>query len=197
MNYADKSVYTARRGLKLETNTDLKIYIEDRLDDYGYGEQMNPAKYNAYQGVYRIVMTRLGFISGRYNKVPPGLLGQAKKVVDEALPPIKDTDMIDGYSCRVKLGLNSDWTLTRNACDTPICIKRVNNVVLIITRRISDYKMVLSITSDPYISKNKTRILLQSMDWDSAARESDDAYRSLMTKIVEYALTQIEKLPDV
>lgn len=191
------SVYTVRRGLNLETNTDLKIYIENRLADYGYGKQMNPAKYNAYQGVYRIVMTRLGFISGGYNKIPSEMMGQAKKVVDEALPPIKEADMIDGYPRRTKLGLNSDWTLTRNACDTPMCTKRVNKTALIIMRRVSDYKMILDISSDPYVPKNKTRLVLNFMDWDSAAREADDVYRALMTTIVDHALAQISELPDV
>ena len=64
-------------------------------------------------------------------------------------------------------------------------------------RRVSDYKMILDISSDPYVPKNKTRLVLNSMDWDSAAREADDVYRALMTKMVEYALTQISELPDV
>lgn len=179
----------------MKPSIDLKLYLENRLTEYGYSKEMTPAKYNAYTGAYRMVKTRLGMISGGREVIPACMMGQAQKIVDEILPPIDGTDMIEGLPRRSRLGINEDWLLTRNACDTPMCTKRIGKAVLMIMRRIHDHKLELYINMDPYYPSKS--VILTSTDWKSAANEADDVYRALMTKLVEYAQAQIAALPEI
>ena len=68
--------------------TYLRQYIEDRLNDYGYAPQMDPAKYNSYSAVRRLISLRLG-IEGR-EALSDAELQQAYELVDQFLPAKED-----------------------------------------------------------------------------------------------------------
>lgn len=68
--------------------TYLREYIEDRLREYGFGKDMNPAKYQAYSSARRIVSIRLG-IEGR-ESLSLEQLNQAYELVDQILPAKED-----------------------------------------------------------------------------------------------------------
>lgn len=181
----------------MESSNSIKLYLENRLTEYGYSKEMTPSKYNAYQGAYRVAMIRMGYVGGGHNKISIEQVEEFKKLIDEILPPSHPEDMIDGLPRHSKIGANHDWTLTRNACGTPMCVKRLGQVGMRMFRNLNDDKFTLYLANDPYTKDGKEIISLSSIDWESAANEADDSYRAMMTKMIEFATEQIQNLPDV
>lgn len=61
----------------------LRLYIEKRLCDYGYKEEMNPSKYQAYTAIRRAVTLRTGIESRGLNDIQ---LDRMIEAVDIILP---------------------------------------------------------------------------------------------------------------
>jgi len=87
------------------------------------------------------------------------------------------------------------WRLTKNACETPMCIKKLNSVTMIVFKGINGKPCELHIHMNPYIPQQSVN--LHFHDWESACNEADDVYRGLLTKAIEYLIKQIQLLPDI
>lgn len=179
----------------MNANDKIKNYIESRLESYGYTADQD--KSIAYEVINKVVMVRLGYITVNSNEIPLAHLKLAKEMIDKIIPEISSRTIVDGYPYGSKLGIKSDWTISRNACGEPWLNKKLNQVRLTIMKNTKG-QFRLDIY-DPYLLRNKydKGIILNSADWSSAANESDDIYRGFLTEIVKYALDQLQDLPEI
>lgn len=180
----------------MNANDKIKNYIESRLESYGY--TANQDKSIAYEVLNKIVMVRLGYITANSNEIPLAHLNLAKEMIDKIIPEISSRTIVDGYPYGAKLGIKSDWTISRNTCGEPWLNKKINQVSLTVMKTAKG-QFRLSIYGDPYVLQNKydRGISLNSADWDSAANEADDIYRGFLTAVVGYALNQLQGLPEI
>ena len=121
--------------------TILQNLINNRLMEYGYPYQTNPAKYNSYSAVRRTISLRLGLKEGR-ESLSDLQLAQAKVMLDEILPR-KSKEGTDMNISKLREQLlqysevNPHKGMAGDSCQTP------KNILAEAAGLLSDYETML------------------------------------------------------